>query len=127
MAEKTQTREQQTRERMNETYDRAENFMHAFFDSNRQAFYGMIEFQRRNLDTGMQFARMMQEEGLRFTDQWVDQVSRMQKNTLKSFHDYSNRFQDSAEKVMREQQHSFEQTMDRSFEMAGTAAGSGRK
>jgi hypothetical protein len=126
MAEKTQTREQ-TRERMNETYDRAENFMHAFFDSNRQAFYGMIEFQRRNLDTGMQFARMMQEEGLRFTDQWVDQVSRMQKNTLKSFHDYSNRFQDSAEKVMREQQHSFEQTMDRSFEMAGTAAGSGRK
>jgi hypothetical protein len=101
--------------------------MHAFFDSNRQAFYGMIEFQRRNLDTGMQFARMMQEEGLRFTDQWVDQVSRMQKNTLKSFHDYSNRFQDSAEKVMREQQHSFEQTMDRSFEMAGTAAGSGRK
>ncbi|MBY0404558.1 MAG: hypothetical protein K2X66_11715 [Cyanobacteria bacterium] len=112
--------------RSEKVFNQAETTVSAMFDNSRKAFQAVFDYNRTNLNTSLQMARDIQDESLRFTDAWFDQVTKFQKNTLKSMQDYSHRFQDYTEKSVKENQVRFEESVDQTMDFV-TPAGRGRR
>ncbi len=122
MAEATKERHEAQRA-ADRTYQRAEDAMGTFYETGRRTLQSMIELNRNSMRTGYEFSRTMQEESLRWTDAWIDNLTRLQKSYLKSFHDCNNRMQEFVEKTARENNDRMEQSLDQGMEMMAPAGG----
>lgn len=116
-----------TTEKVEQAYYRAEDTVSSMFDTSRKAFHTMFEFNHKQLNTTLQLARDIQDESLRLTDAWLDQVTRYQKNTMKSFQDYTVRFQDYTEKTVKDTQSRVEESVDKTLELVTPAGRSARR
>ena len=121
-----ETREKAERS-VEQTMQRAEDTIGTILDNNRRTMQTMIEFNRNSITTGYEFARNVQEEGIRLTDIWFDNITRFQKNYMKSFQDYSSRYQDMTAKTIRENQDRVEETLDQSIELVTPGGGRSSK
>jgi hypothetical protein len=100
-----------------QTFQRAEDTLGSMMDNNRQTWLSVMEYNRHSIRTSYEFARNVQEEGMRLTDTWLDTMSKFQKTYMKSFQEYNNRVQDMAERTVRENNERFEEAIDQGIEM----------
>lgn len=117
MAVDTKSSENKNQDRTEQAFGRAEETLSTMFDSGLRAAQAMFNFNRAQFNTTMDLTRDMQQESLRLTDAWVDQVTRFQKNTLKTMQDYSTKFQDVTERAVKENQVRFEESVDQTINL----------
>jgi hypothetical protein len=105
-----------------EAFGRAEETIGTMFDGSLKTMQAVFNFNRTQFNTTLEMGREMQQESLRLADAWLDQMTRFQKNTLKTMQDYSHKYQDVAERAVKENQVRFEESVDQTINLVTPAA-----
>ena len=105
-----------------EAFGRAEETISTMFDGSLKTMQAVFNFNRTQFNTTLEMGREMQQESLRLADAWLDQMTRFQKNTLKTMQDYSHKYQDVAERAVKENQVRFEESVDQTINLVTPAA-----
>jgi hypothetical protein len=124
MAESKTAERERTERNVDQTFQRAEDAFGTMFDNSRRAFQAMLEYNRNNINTSYQMMRDMQDESIRFTDAFFDNLTRLQKNNVKSMENFAQQFQTYTEKVVKENQSRMEESIDQGLELV-TPGGAG--
>ncbi len=124
MVEATKERTERTAE---QAFQRAEDAVGTLFENQRKTMQAVIDFNKNSMNTGYEFARNLHEEGMRLTDAWLENMTKFNKNYMKSFQDYTSRYQEYTEKVWREQQDRLEESLDQSMDIVTPGATKGKR
>ncbi len=121
MAEAKTADRERAEQSIERAFSRAEDMMSAIGENNRRMVQAAVAFNRYAMQSTMRLAYDIQNESLRVTDAWLDQVLKFQRNNLSLIQDYSKNFQEHAQKAVETSQTQMEESMTKTMEMVAPA------
>ncbi len=104
-------------DRADQAFGIAEETLGTMFDGSLKTMQAVFNFNRNQFNTTLEMTREMRQESLRLADAWLDQMTRFQKNSLKTMQDYTHKYQDVTERAVKENQVRFEESVDQTMNM----------
>jgi putative IMPACT (imprinted ancient) family translation regulator len=117
MAEAKATERERIEQSVERAFNRAEDTFSSVYENNRRTVQAMVAYSRNNIEASNRLARDIQDESMRWTQASLDQMMKLVHNNLALVQDFYKRFNDSSERLMKENGNHIEDNINQGMAM----------